>query len=59
MEYGKMSKWLIVNRRGEVLIDTDDLDHAWSICEQASRCGQALTVTSNAGQVKIECEVKE
>jgi hypothetical protein len=33
-----MKTWLIINRHGQVIGDTDDLDQAWSICEVCTEC---------------------
>lgn len=41
-------KWLVVNRYKQVVLVDDDLDHAWEVCECASRCGESLTVASEA-----------
>ena len=43
-----IKNWLIVDRRGYIVSDTDDLDLAWSICETTARCGGYLTVISKA-----------
>ena len=42
-----MKRWLVINRYSEVIIDTDDLNYAWSVCETSARCGEALTVINN------------
>ena len=42
----KLKKWLVVNRRGNIYVSTDDLDLAWSICESSAACGNHLTVTT-------------
>ena len=43
-----MKKWLVVDRDGNIICDTNDLNLAWSICETTSRCGGFLTVISKS-----------
>jgi len=42
-----MKKWLVINQQSGVIVDTDDLEYAWSVGECASVCGQNLTVIKN------------
>jgi len=39
-------KYYIVTIRGQIFIESTNLDLCWSICETASRCGNNLTVIS-------------
>ena len=38
--------YFVINRKGEILLKTTDLNYAWSVCETAARCGNALDVRS-------------
>ena len=32
-----IKKWIVTDRNKRILIDTDDLDYAWEVCEKNSK----------------------
>jgi len=38
------AKWQVYNRHGFVIVETDNLDYAWQLCDVAAKCGHALDV---------------